>query len=26
LTNDHPDLTGTETGDDVRNWIELVPD
>ncbi|HJV12601.1 MAG TPA: DUF1059 domain-containing protein [Propionibacteriaceae bacterium] len=22
----HPDLAGTETADDVRSWIELVPD
>ena len=22
----HPDLSGTETADDVRSWIELVPD
>jgi predicted small metal-binding protein len=23
---DHPDLANTETADDIRGWIELVPD
>jgi hypothetical protein len=23
---DHPDLAETETADDIRAWIELVPD
>jgi hypothetical protein len=22
----HPDLAGSETADDVRGWIELLPD
>lgn len=22
----HPDLAGIETADDIRTWIELVPD
>jgi predicted small metal-binding protein len=26
VARDHPDLAETETADDVRNWIELVPD
>ena len=23
---EHPELVGSETADDVRDWIELVPD
>ncbi len=23
---DHPDLAATETADDIRGWIELLPD
>jgi predicted small metal-binding protein len=23
---DHPDLVGSETPDDIRGWIELIPD
>lgn len=23
---DHPDLAAAETADDIRNWIELVPE
>jgi hypothetical protein len=23
---DHPDLAGSETADDIRGWIELIPD
>ena len=23
---EHPELAGSETADDVRHWIELVPD
>lgn len=23
---DHPELAGTETADDIRPWIELLPD
>jgi hypothetical protein len=23
---DHPDLVNTETAEDIRRWIELVPD
>lgn len=23
---DHPDLAETETADDIRGWIELLPD
>jgi hypothetical protein len=23
---DHPDMVGTETAEDIRRWIELVPD
>ena len=26
LETDHPHLVGTETADDIRGWIELVPD
>ncbi|GAA3382995.1 DUF1059 domain-containing protein [Cryptosporangium minutisporangium] len=26
LTVDHPELAGTETADDIRDWIELIPD
>ena len=26
VATDHPDLAETETADDVRTWIELVPD
>ena len=26
VATDHPDLADTETADDVRNWIELMPD
>jgi predicted small metal-binding protein len=26
VATDHPDLAETETADDIRNWIELVPD
>lgn len=22
----HPELAGTESAEDIRNWIELVPD
>lgn len=26
LERDHPDLVGTETAEDIRGWIELIPD
>jgi hypothetical protein len=26
LGTDHPDLVGTETAEDIRGWIELLPD
>jgi predicted small metal-binding protein len=26
LVTDHPELVGTETADDIRGWIELLPD
>lgn len=26
VAEDHPDLAEVETADDVRPWIELVPD
>jgi predicted small metal-binding protein len=26
LASDHPDVAETETADDIRSWIELVPD
>ena len=26
LATNHPDLVDTITADDLRNWIELVPD
>ena len=26
LAVQHPDLVGSESADDIRNWIELVPD
>jgi predicted small metal-binding protein len=26
IATDHPDLAETETPDDIRSWIELVPD
>lgn len=26
LEEDHPDLVGTETAEDIRGWIELLPD
>jgi predicted small metal-binding protein len=26
VATDHPALADTETADDVRSWIELVPD
>lgn len=26
VATDHPELADTETADDVRNWIELVPE
>jgi predicted small metal-binding protein len=26
LEADHPDLVGRETADDIRAWIELLPD
>jgi hypothetical protein len=26
LETDHPELVGTETAEDIRGWIELVPD
>jgi hypothetical protein len=26
LAADHPDLAGVETADDIRRWIELVPE
>jgi predicted small metal-binding protein len=25
LAADHPELVGTETADDIRGWIELLP-
>jgi hypothetical protein len=25
LVTDHPDLAGTESDDDIRGWIELLP-
>jgi hypothetical protein len=26
LEIDHPDLVGKETAEDIRGWIELLPD
>ena len=26
VASDHPALAETETADDIRSWIELVPD
>jgi hypothetical protein len=26
LEMDHPDLVGIETAEDIRGWIELIPD
>ncbi len=26
VADDHPDLAETETADDLRGWIELLPD
>jgi predicted small metal-binding protein len=26
LATDHPELVGIETADDIRGWIELLPD
>ncbi len=26
VATDHPDLAAAETAEDVRGWIELVPD
>jgi predicted small metal-binding protein len=26
IAADHPDLADTETADDIRGWIELLPD
>lgn len=26
VVDEHPELVGSETADDVRDWIELVPD
>ena len=26
LAVDHPELVGIETADDIRGWIELLPD
>jgi predicted small metal-binding protein len=26
VAKDHPNLADTETADDIRSWIELVPD
>jgi hypothetical protein len=26
LETDHPDLVGKETAEDIRGWIELLPD
>ncbi|WP_157610509.1 DUF1059 domain-containing protein [Spirillospora albida] len=26
ITTDHPDLVGVETAEDIRTWIELLPD
>lgn len=26
IATDHPEVAETETADDIRNWIELVPD
>lgn len=26
VADDHPDLAETETADDIRGWIELLPD
>lgn len=26
VTSDHPELVDHETAEDVRDWIELVPD
>jgi predicted small metal-binding protein len=26
VETDHPDLASMETADDIRGWIELVPD
>jgi hypothetical protein len=26
VAKDHPNLANTETADDIRSWIELVPD
>ncbi len=25
IESDHPDLAGTETAEDIKGWIELVP-
>ncbi len=26
LETDHPEVVGTETAEDIRGWIELIPD
>jgi hypothetical protein len=26
LAKDHPEVVGIETAEDIRGWIELVPD
>jgi hypothetical protein len=26
VATDHPDLADSETADDIRGWIELLPD
>jgi hypothetical protein len=26
LETDHPDLVGVESAEDIRGWIELLPD
>jgi predicted small metal-binding protein len=26
VASDHPDVAETETADDIRSWIELVPE
>jgi predicted small metal-binding protein len=26
IAADHPDVSGSVTADDIRGWIELVPD
>jgi hypothetical protein len=26
VATDHPDLAGAETAEDIRGWIELLPD